>query len=623
MTNREDVPKPTSDMFDEKGRTIGLTANGFIDIQDYNQDLTGTTGVEIYNQMRLGDATVRAALLLLTLPILSSKWWVEPGGSSRMAKKAAEFVQENIMESMTRSWRETLGEILLYLTFGRMPFEKVWEFRDDGLIYLRNLAMRWPGSVRRWQLDDGKPGVVQVTVNGKYQIPMSKLAVFVNQKEGDNWEGISVLRSAYKHWYTKDKYYTIDAIATERQGVGIPIAIAPQTGSTPADEAKVQTILRNIRANQYAHIVLPYGWSLGFMDMKGNQIKNPTQMVQHHDRQISKNILAQFIELGAGNVGSFALSRDQSTFFLMALESVANYVADTFTKYVINDLVKFNFLLDPKEYPKLAYEKIGKVDINTITTALQRAQQTGFITPQPEDEVYLREIMDLPEVSGKLADPEMVQPMLDELLAEADSLTLDESATPVADEMIEQVASDLSTMTASEFVDNYGANVHKIMTAGAKGVPLSDETKKKISEALKKNGGKGGSKAKGKKKSYTNDPEYKKKSKEAKNLQNEARKLSQDVQREMLEMKAKGTKLSPQDLAKKQLDILGKKSAISDKINNLKIEMQGIKDKYNAEKPAPAPKKAHEHDVTPTPEALLTMSEQVSEAINELKTAKS
>ena len=61
-------------------------------------------------------------------------------------------------------------------------------------------------------------------------------------------------------------------------------------------------------------------------------------------------------------------------------------------------------------------------------------------------------------------------------------------------------------------------------------------------------------------------------------------------------------------------------------INNLKSDMQGIKHKYSsyAAKATPAPKnKAHEHDATPTPEALLKMSEQVSEAINELKTAKS
>ena len=36
------------------------------------------------------------------------------------------------------------------------------------------------------------------------------MAIFVNDREGDNWWGTSTLRAAYQHWYRKSKYRSID-----------------------------------------------------------------------------------------------------------------------------------------------------------------------------------------------------------------------------------------------------------------------------------------------------------------------------------------------------------------------------------------------------------------------------
>jgi hypothetical protein len=60
---------------------------------------------------------------------------------------------------------------------------------------------------------------------------MDKLIVFVNEMEGMNWWGTSLLRPAYKHWFIKNTLYKIDAIAHERQGLGIPyVSIFTETG---------------------------------------------------------------------------------------------------------------------------------------------------------------------------------------------------------------------------------------------------------------------------------------------------------------------------------------------------------------------------------------------------------
>lgn len=614
----------------EKSVTSGVNRNGIVDNIDYKKELTGTQGIANYNEMRLNDATVRAAMLVCTLPILAARWSIEAASDLRQDKKIAEFVEECLFKDMTRSWQETLNEVLLFLVFGRMPFEKVWKFRKDGMIGLKKLSSIWPGSIYSWKLKNGEIGILQKTIDGEFETPIDKLVVFVNQKEGDNWEGLSILRSAFKHWFFKDKLYMIDVIGAERQGLGIPFAKEP-TGVSKEDREEMEDALSNIRANEKSYLIWKGEWEVGFLDTKAGSLKDLKFTIQHHERQITKNVLAQFLELGGqGGGGSYALSQDQSKLFLLSLEATANYIRDNFNKYVIKDLVDYNFTVE--KYPELKFEKIGNVDYQKLVTALTGAITAGLLTPDSNIEDYLRDIMDLPEFTGERSiEVEDVQPMLDELDSEVNDMTGESAGNPGTQEedpanpgfdMEGKPMADPNTagwndsnwLKASEYY-----NLDITMFGGAVGQPLSEETKKKISDALKGRGkGKG---AKGKK---TANPEVTKKNKEVAKLRKEAKDFNDSVRREVLEMKVKGIKLSPQDQAKKQLEWFDKKKGISDKIDKLKNEISEIKSKTPIDtktttKPAVKPaKKAHEH-IEATDEAILKMSEDLSNAIKNIK----
>lgn len=624
------VPKPNPSALTEKGEGFGLYTNGLIDSQDYNSKLIGSAGVDVYNQMRLGDATVRATLLVIKLPILSARWWVEPASQARKDRQVAEFVEDCIFNDMSRTWQETLQENLLYLDFGRMPFEIVWKFRDDGTIGIDKLASRWPSTIYSWQMSNGKAGITQQTASGRYDIPMEKLIIFVNQKEGNNWEGVSILRSAYKHWFMKDKMYLIDAMAMERHGLGVPYAKKP-TGTRDGEEDDMEEMLRNLRVNEKGYIIFPDGWEVGFLDMKSATVKNPIQMIQHHDRQISKNILAQFLELGSGSTGSFALNESQSKLFILSLEAVAAYVRDNWNKYVIKKLVDYNFIVD--DYPELQFEKIGNVDVNMLTTAYQRCVQIGAIRPQEEDERYLRDIMDLPEYSGAtLADPTMADEVFGDLDTQFDTALNEQpeqEGAPTPEELaqqVEQASEDYKRLPTKEFAEVYGEEVLDVLKAWG-GKPVSDETKNKISEALlrywstrKKSKTSTSKGKKGKKPSANKDPEYTQARDELKALRREYKDYKQSVQREFLELRAKGQKLSPEDLAKKQLEIFDKKAGFEKRMDELKDKMDEVKARYiPAEPKTPEkPAKAHDHEAEATDPALLKMSEDLENAIKKI-----
>lgn len=596
------MPKPTQVKLvkpktGELGEGTMITVGGVIQNSEYNMALKGAKGIKVYDEMRLGDATVKASMQAIKLPILSARWRIQPASEDKRDVEIAEAVEKELFDNGTRTWQETLTEILLYLDYGVMPFEIIWEFREDGFIGIRKLASRWPTTIYDWQLPNGDAGIQQQTVNGDFSIPMEKMIIFTNQKEGDNWWGISLLRSAYKHWYMKDKFYLIDAISAERQGLGVPMGFVP-VGATDEDKEEMEKVVKNLRVNEKGFAVAEEGYRIEFLDMKSGTTKNLMPSIQGHDRSITLNVLAQFLMLGGTAVGSFALSADQSKLFILSLEAVANHIKDTINRYLIKKIVDFNFN-DVEEYPTLEVEKIGTVDANSLTTSLQRAYQTGFLTPQPADEAYVRDAMDLPDFTGETPiDLTLADGMINELDMAMGDLT-GETVEPTEDPnnpgfdingqpmpVIEEEEVDTANWTDKEWLQ--AAEELNVKIASPAGTSPSEETKRKISEALKKSKARGGAKGKGKKGKKAVNPELAAKKKEISGLQKEVTKFSTEARRQLLEMKAAGKKMSPEESAKFQLDLFNKMQPLKDKISGLKEQVTAIKEKSAT--PAPESK---------------------------------
>lgn len=384
----------------ELGGTGTSVFGGMIQEEEYNSALSGKEGLTLYDQMRRSDATVGAALMSIKLPIRGAKWYVQPASEEKVDIEIADFINSCLMEKMTVTWDDFLRQALLMLDYGHMVFEKVFQIVEhDNKEYVgwKKFAPRLPKSIYKWEAGEGKEGITQQLPDGtEVQIPMEKLAVFVNQKEGDNWDGISVLRQAYKHWYYKDNFYKIDAMSFERQGLGIPVMKLP-AGYDSSDKSIAESLLKNIRANEQQYLLLPFGWEFEFADMKGNTVRDPQNSILHHDRQITKSVLAQFLELGAsGGSGSRALSQDHSDLFYEAEKAIARQICDVVNKYCIKQLVDMNF--DVEYYPELRFTKIGKVDFEKIANALDKLITAKVVLPDGGLEDYMREQMELPDV---------------------------------------------------------------------------------------------------------------------------------------------------------------------------------------------------------------------------------
>jgi hypothetical protein len=408
--------------------------------RDDNTKLREHQGLHIYYNMRRQDGAIRAAMRLLRTPVQGAHWFVEPWTAddntpaTTQDKNIASFVADNIFERLTIPWATLLSDILLMAEYGYMCFEKVYLGEDpDGKLRLSKLAPRHPLDIQEWDYDrNGGPngcvmysnpysGPSPITVGtgmtpsggpgistpSERFIPIKKLVVFSHEPEAGDITGISVLRSAYKHWYYKDTLYKIDAIQKERHGIGIPVIKLPP-GFSAEDQKLADNLGRNLRTNERAHVTLPPLWDLVFAKLEGQPV-DCMKSIEHHDMRIKSNVLGSFMDATTGTQDS------NVDIFLKSTRYLAEYVCDIFNKFVIKQLVDLNFTLargSTRGYPRLRARRIGEwEDIRTLSFAIRNLVSIDAIRPDDVMEAQLRREMDLPPADTKTArTPMLVKP---------------------------------------------------------------------------------------------------------------------------------------------------------------------------------------------------------------------
>lgn len=405
--------RKTGKLGTELGASGVYIFNGLISGEEYNYSLMGQNGKKIYDIMRRSDSSVHSTLQVCKLPILSTTWEIEPASEDQADKDIADFVTNELFNRNV-NWHDFLREALTMFDFGHSVFEKTYElteFNGQTRVGLRSLASRKQRSILYWETAEHKPGVQQQLIGGNgitnsptgiVSIPMPKLIIFTNEREGDNYEGISMLRFAYKDWDIKDKLTLVHAMALEKMAMGIPVITPPQ-GVNAGEQTRARESVRAMRANEESFIEKPAGWLVEMLDMKSQTTKDILPTLQYLEKNISKSVLAQFLELGsAGSGGSRALSQDHSALFMLSEEAAAKNVQSTIQKDLIHQMVDLNYSNLPNGYPKLKSGKIGDEDTTNIANAVNQLMTAGALTADPDLEDHLRSTLHFPLLPEEL-----------------------------------------------------------------------------------------------------------------------------------------------------------------------------------------------------------------------------
>lgn len=436
-------PSPPENPQPRGGSGRGHTS-GFLELEELNVELRHPQSHKIFDRMARTDADVHQVLGLSVNPLLGGTWDAEPyGGQEATARdiEVAEDYRWAVFEYMRPNLVGHLAQFLPVLfRSGFVPGAKAWAVAErNGKQFLvpKTIAMRLPRSIHRFHQDGEELTAIEQFLptagveDGMVRIDRKDLVYYRVGAEGDNWEGTSLLRPAYKNWYLKDKIERIDAIAQEHEAMGIPIAYPPPS-ATPAQLTEMEAILGRMRTAEQAYVIMPgmkagsgasdgTGWLLELLEFGGGSSgsgsgRDSQPSLQYHGNKIAAAFIAEFMKLGHGDSGARATAQVQADPFMASIEALATLVEQELHDSLTLPFVAYNYA-DVDHAPRLRMSLVDQTSLSQLADFVLKLTQVGALLPDQELEEFLRARADMPAPNPKSVedrgdDEEMIRRMI-------------------------------------------------------------------------------------------------------------------------------------------------------------------------------------------------------------------
>jgi phage gp29-like protein len=168
--------------------------------------------------------------------------------------------------------------------------------------------------------------------------------------------------------------------------------------------ASLTAMIKNIRRDETEGLVLPYGYEFELTSTGGTRQFDTNSIIERYDTKISQTVLADFIQLGHQEVGSFALSSDKTNLFSMAICSYLDIICETFNNHGIPALIDINgdHFSGITDYPRMTHGDIEDADIASVAAFIRDMTSIGVLIPDDSLEDYVRQIGHLPERTSSM-----------------------------------------------------------------------------------------------------------------------------------------------------------------------------------------------------------------------------
>lgn len=392
----------------------------------------------MYLEMSNNSSVIGAMLFAVDMLMRQVDWRVDAASDAAQDQQAAQLVEESL-EDMSRSWQDTLSEILSFIVYG-FSFHEILYKQRNGIHREPGLASRfndggigwrkWPirAQVTRWRWSFAPDGGVQ----GLWQIPppdyvprfvpIKKALLFRTQIHKDNPEGTSILRRCYIPWYYSKRIKEFEAIGVERNLDGLPVMYVPaelthaQAGSDQATlYTSIKQLLRDVRRDAREGVIIPqsydpetkqplYQFELMSVKGRGRQV-NTEEIVQRYNKEMALTMLADFLFIGQTNVGSRSLVESRSSLFMQAIGAWLDVICGVVNRHGIPRLIGLNGMKLEK-LPVLAHGDIETVDPAVLGAAFQALANAGFdFANEPRLANWILKQMGAPtEVGGEIQE---------------------------------------------------------------------------------------------------------------------------------------------------------------------------------------------------------------------------
>lgn len=372
-------------------------------------ELHGTEAADKYDEMRRSDGKIKMCLNAVKAPIIAADWNIEPASrKSKEFREHSRFIDHVLFRDMDKAFSKTerLSLCDFGLTASEVTHKPVFGHPIFGdYIGLAGLHWRSPRSILYWRLDPrtGSIDHIHQLITGDLQrfvdIPGEFLLVDSLEKEGDLYEGVSLLRSCYGAWKRKNLYLLLLAIGMERNAVPTPTAEIPANMANTADYNNLIAALENYTSHQKSYMTYPAGWKLDFLKSSFDPEKI-IKCIDFENTEIVSAFSCNFMLLGSTQSGSRAVSMDQSEFFLGGIQYVADTACGSINHKLIPQLIKMKY--GPQAaYPRLKISGISDKAGGELADALNKLATGQVIQPDDDLEAHVRRRYQLSKKSDK------------------------------------------------------------------------------------------------------------------------------------------------------------------------------------------------------------------------------
>lgn len=392
------------------------TFGALLEDDEYAPELMWPQSVRTYDRMR-NDSQIEALLAAVTLPIRRRRWLIDPNDApADLVAALSEDLGLPVRGQETRpkrrnrdqfSWSRHVFHVLLGLVYGHYYFEKFGQVRGNRW-RMENIAPRPPrtlGEIAMTPHGDlrfiRQISVASFTDPIPQQLDANRLVPYVWDREGANWAGRSMLRACFRDWVTKDRLIRVDALKHERNGMGVPTAIATQPGVEQAALDAGGLIAAQWRAGETSAAALPYGIDIQLKGVQGS-IPDTNASIRRSDEAMARRFLAMFVQLGTTETGSRALGSEFIDFFALAGDSVADWVCDATNDGFVEDFARWGWG-DQDSIPLVVSERDEAPELSA--TDLVGLVHAGALTLDAELEDWIREKFDVPARGPNTPDP--------------------------------------------------------------------------------------------------------------------------------------------------------------------------------------------------------------------------
>lgn len=360
--------------------------------------------VKVYMEMQ-DDAIGGVLMDAIKAPLLAGDFTIVEGGTSNEDLAAAIHLERCLFEMPEMEWLDHVEDTLSMLDFGFAISDKVLDKHSDGRLYLRALIPAGQETLHSWgnELDEFgnvKEFVQQIPQQtGHNTAPMDKLLHFTLSSRKRNPQGKSLFRGIYRPWYFKKNLEVVEAIGAERDVGNMPVAeLAEGISISSTDETNLQNALKAMRIDEAAYLITPGGVTIKAFG-GGNKVYNVREMIRDYGHLMRQRFFADFLSQGSEGVGTQALAKEMTGFFILALRSIQRKIIAVWTRQLIPYIFRYN-RFSINTLPKINWSSPSRENLQSLSQALVQLAGAKLVTADNALEAHIRASFDLPAMAS-------------------------------------------------------------------------------------------------------------------------------------------------------------------------------------------------------------------------------